>query len=510
MRGSLVKKPNLNIHGWNPLKRYFCNVGEVKLGHLDLSGHTKEHEVDDTPVDQAQLYDVAIVGGGLVGMALACSLGNNPLTEKLRVAIIDRNPALNKGICINKDHPPDPRVSTITPTTISLLKDIGTWKYVEKNRHAFFSKMQVWDYTGGGYTRYNAKDVNSEALGCVVENKILLNSLLLRLQDMDFQRTIFSSRLASMSLCPAAGSCETGSVTAKTALQANGQVAKLELDNGSDLFAKLVVGADGGKSLVRELAGFSTIGWNYTQNAVICTVEHEEENQCAWQRFLPGGPIALLPLGDNYSNIVWSMGPADSSDCKAMNDVDFVKAINHALDYGYGPHPSSNTMTRDILAWLRADLIIPMNECFEVPPKVTRLVSERLAFPLSLMHSRSYATKRVVLVGDAAHTVHPLAGQGVNLGFQDAFVLSSVISEGIALGADIGEESLLKKYEADRKPANVFMAGVLDGFQKAYSVDFGPLNLIRTAAFHGAQYIPPLKRSIISYASGHPMTPFFF
>lgn len=202
----------------------------------------------------------------------------------------------------------------------------------------------------------------------------------------------------------------------------------------------LQVGADGGKSRVRELAGFRTTGWNYSQNAIICTVEHAVENHCAWQRFLPAGPIALLPIGDKFSNIVWTMNPKEATEFKSMSEDDFLKAVNHALDYGYGPHPKSSLLGNvDIFSWLKGDITMSANDCFEVPPKVVKLASERMAFPLSLRHANDYASKRVVLIGDAAHTVHPLAGQGVNLGFGDASTLSSVISEGIAVGTDIGE-----------------------------------------------------------------------
>ncbi|GMH31225.1 hypothetical protein Nepgr_033068 [Nepenthes gracilis] len=508
MHKLLVKKLNVDFNQWKTGKRYFCNVGHVKVSIENHSEHTKDHKVTNYPTVNAQHYDVAIVGGGMVGIAFACSLASIPLTKRLSVAIIDSNPSLTGEVSVKKDETPDPRVSTITPTTISLLKDIGAWKYVEQQRHAFFSKMQVWDYTGMGYTRYNAGDVDKEALGCVVENKVLHSSLLLCLKDTDFQWMKFPSRLTSMTLNSAAGSEESGSSSSKPALYADGQLAKLHLSDGSNLFAKLVVGADGGKSRVRELAGFSTTGWNYLQHAVICTVEHAEENHCAWQRFLPEGPIALLPLGGNFSNIVWTMGPKESADHKEMNADNFVKAVNHSLDFGHGPHPQSSGGVKDVFSWLSTDLI-STNECFEVPPKVTRLVSEKMVFPLSLMHANSYATKRVALMGDAAHTVHPLAGQGVNLGFGDAFALSKVISEGIALGVDIGEVSLLRKYEADRKAANILMAAVLDGFQKAYAVDFGPLNVLRAVAFHVVQYIPPLKRGIISYASGDQKMPLF-
>ncbi|TXG72539.1 hypothetical protein EZV62_001118 [Acer yangbiense] len=468
-------------------------------------------------------------------MALACSLAHLPLTKHLKVAIIDSNPALGKRNCINKEDPPDPRVSTVTPATISFFKDIGAWQYIQQHRHAYFDKMQVWDYTGLGYTRYNARDVNKEVLGCVVENKVLHSSLLSCIEftsdihlgaykldwcnaadsdvddtfiNTDFRKTIYPSKVTSMALLPSSSSMGVDSTLSTTALFTKGRLAKLELSDGKSLYAKLVVGADGGKSRVRELAGFKTTGWSYSQNAVICTVEHTEENRCAWQRFLPAGPIALLPIGDRFSNIVWTMNPKESSDCKTMNEDEFVKTVNHALDYGYGSHPkSSSSGGRDMFSWLRGDVAISADECFEVPPKVIKLASDRMVFPLSLKHANDYVSKRVVLIGDAAHTVHPLAGQGVNLGFEDSHALSRVIAEGVAVGSDIGEVSLLRKYEAERKPANIAMMALLEVFQRAYSVDFGPLNILRAAAFNGAHYISPLKKSIISYASGEKKMP---
>ncbi|KAL5996579.1 putative ubiquinone biosynthesis monooxygenase [Asimina triloba] len=355
--------------------------------------------------------------------------------------------------------------------------------------------------------------------------------------------TIYPTKLTSMTLESYSPSVETYSQSPNlketsteaplyynTRKQKNlGCLAKLQLDDGNSLYARLVVGADGSKSRIREISGIKTTGWNYSQNAVICTVEHAVDNHCAWQRFLPSGPIALLPIGDKYSNIVWTMNPKEASDHKLMSEVKFVEAVNHALDYGYGPHPSSGFFGQYWDKFLIAGAATPsMSECFQVPPKVVKLASGRMAFPLSLMHANDYASYRVVLIGDAAHTVHPLAGQGVNLGFEDALTLSKVIAKGISVGSDIGETfaslelwcieagiwkqnivqaakrpflSLLKKYESERKPANIMMMAILDGFQKAYSVDLGPLNFLRAVGFQGAQHFGPLKRSIISYAT---------
>ncbi|EYU31732.1 hypothetical protein ABFS82_07G059500 [Erythranthe guttata] len=491
-----ARKVAFNIHALKSARRTLCCSSGVKLPSED-----RDQELSDKHGSHTNhpVHDVAIVGGGMVGMALACSLANTPLTKKLSVAIIDSNPALLSGDVIKKEDPPDPRVSTVTPATIALFKDMGAWKYVEEHRHAYFDKMQVWDYTGLGYTKYNARDINKEVLGCVVENKVLHRSLLSGLQNADSEQKIYHFKLNSMTTQPSSSSTPHGSL------------AKLELSDGHSLYAKLVVGADGSKSRVKELAGITSTGWKYSQNAIICTVQHTQENFCAWQRFLPNGPIALLPIGDNFSNIVWTMSPDESSNRKSMSELEFVEELNRALDSGYGPRPKSQLSGAPPFSWLTNSdrTASSADDLFEAAPKITKLASERMVFPLSLNHANRYASKRVAIIGDAAHTVHPLAGQGVNMGFGDAFSLSKVISQGIAVGSDIGELSLLKRYESERKPANVTMMAILDGFQKAYSIDFGPLNVLRAAAFQGAHYISPLKKNIISYASGEQRFPLF-
>ncbi|KAL5551954.1 hypothetical protein UlMin_002130 [Ulmus minor] len=507
MNRLITRKIVENVYCLKAPQRNFCTGVAAKIPTSNSAQPTTDHPEEQGVTNKIHQHDVAIVGGGLVGLALACSLASMPLTKHLNVAIIDSNPALFSRPSIKKEDPPDPRVSTVTPASISLFKDIGAWKYVQQHRHAYFDMMQVWDYTGLGYTKYNAKDANKDYLGCVVENRVLHSSLLSCIQDIDFQKTIYPSKLTTLHRNSSFVGVESKSSASPLD---QGHSVKLDLSDGSSLCAKLVVGADGSKSRIRELAGFTTSGWSYSQNAVICTVEHSIENRGAWQRFLPAGPIALLPVGDNFSNIVWTMNPKEATDRKTMSEDDFVKDVNYALDYGYGPHPKSSTLGNGgVLSWFKPDVTLSAAECFEVPPKVTKLASQRMVFPLSLMHANNYASKNVVLIGDAAHTVHPLAGQGVNLGFGDAFALAKVIAEGIAVGTNIGELSLLKKFEAERKPANIAMMAILDGFQKAYSVDFGPLNVLRAAAFNGANYFSPLKRSIISYASGEQKLPLF-
>lgn len=200
---------------------------------------------------------------------------------------------------------------------------------------------------------------------------------------------------------------------------------------------------------MREKAGFQTSGWDYKQNAVICTVRVNQEHRTAWQRFLPTGPIALLPMGEDFSNIVWSTTPENALELKNMSDEDFVSAVNHAFTGSFGQYPSSN-LTEFLAHFLGSPSFTAgapsTKERFESPPVVTALASTRMSFPLSLRHSNKYVGQRVALVGDAAHTVHPLAGQGVNLGFGDAASLVEVMEGGVKYGSDIGEVKACPMY----------------------------------------------------------------
>ncbi|GLJ08108.1 hypothetical protein SUGI_0081450 [Cryptomeria japonica] len=480
-----------------------------------FSNSTEDSKQTDTAQGRKE-YDIAIVGGGMVGAAVGCGLASLPLTKALKIAIIDSNPTLGVKKIFPKDDIPDPRVSTITPATVSFFKDIGAWEHVQECRHAPFDKMQVWDYTGWGYTRYNARDVGKQVLGYVVENKVLHNALLLCLQDKGYAEMIYPAKVKSV-LSPSNSqsmlkSNSTGQADNNNTLSASSEdplnsnfphsLAKVKLDDGSCLYARLVVGADGGRSQVRSMTGFQTSGWDYKQHALICTVELETENQTAWQRFLPTGPLALLPMGKKFSNIVWSTTPEQAAQLKGMTQNEFVHEVNRALQHDCGPH-----LLSQISGVL--DSTPSISEIFQVPPRVTGLSTERMSFPLSLMHARSYASNRVVLVGDAAHTVHPLAGQGVNLGFGDAAELVRILNEGILTGSDIGEISLLKKYERERKLVNLPMMAILDGFQRIFSADFGPVNMLRAAAFSGVQFLGPLKRQVMSYAMGDQKWPLF-
>lgn len=470
-------------------------------------------------------YDVVIIGGGMVGAAVCCGLASNTLTHSLRVAIIDSNPMNGSVQRMPRDAIPDSRVSAITPTTVAFLKGIDVWKDVKKCRHAPFDSMQVWDYTGLGYTRYNAADIGKDVLGYVVENKVLLSALHSCIQDSGFAASICPARVKAIRMpehvLPHLSAEEWESKAQRninTSLpSATEEVAKekedanvghglaqVELEDGRCLLTRLVVGADGARSKVRTMVGLQTLNWDYKQHAIICSVQTEKNHSTAWQRFLPTGPLAVLPMGDSFSNIVWSTSPEKAFELKTMRDEDFAASINQALREDFGPFPSSTIsgLLNDRFGSLWGGLTPSSSEPFEAPPRINKCLSARLSFPLSLGHAYKYASHRVVLVGDAAHTVHPLAGQGVNLGFGDAASLVNVLSTGIEHGSDIGEVSLLNKYESERMFANIPMMAILDGFQRVFSMNFAPINAARAVAFRAVQLLGPLKQQVISYAIG--------
>lgn len=523
----LVTEPKFHdLFKYSHEARWITSASEINIAKQSTPLTCQEDGKHTNTSQDTKEYDIAIVGGGMVGAAVGCSLASLPLTKALRVAIIDSNPTLGVRKSLPTDDVPDVRVSAITPSTVSFFKDVGAWEYVQACRHAPFDIMQVWDYTGWGYTRYNARDVGKSVLGYVVENKVLHNALLSRLQDTGFAVIISPVQVKSVMFKPNSPllaksmlsqepknnkASPTSYQERKGSSYSRQQLAKVELNDGKYLYARLVVGADGGRSQVRSMAGFQTTGWDYKQHALICTVEVETENQTAWQRFLPSGPLALLPMGKKFFNIVWSTTPEKASELKEMTEDDFIKSVNNALVHDYGQHPQSqfSEIINGRFKWLTGELVPSISEPFQTPPRIIRLSTARMSFPLSLMHASDYASNRVVLVGDAAHTVHPLAGQGVNLGFGDAAALTRILNEGVLTGSDIGEISLLKKYERERKLVNLPMMAVLDGFQRIFSADFGPVNLLRAAAFNGVQILGPLKKQIISYAMGEQKLPMF-
>lgn len=431
-----------------------------------------------------KLYDVAIVGAGLTGAALAAGLGANKFTRDLRIALVDRQePASIHSPLLDA---PANRVSTLTPASIQFLTDIGAWPAIAPPRCAPFSRMQVWDSTGSGFVQYDATHLSEQTMGHVAENGVIQHALLQQLRPN--VNKIWPATVQALQLPPYSTSQHEGTMQASTSL------ASLLLQDGLTIQAKLVVGSDGGNSKVRQMAQLRTVNWSYKQRGLVATVATDTPNTAALQVFLPNGPLALLPVRDGFSNIVWSTTPAQAAELEAMSPQDFVTAVNMALSGG--PRPSSLLGS---LTGARAT-----SAQFEDPPVVTRAIGQPpRSFPLVLCHAGRYVRPRLALIGDAAHTVHPLAGQGVNLGFGDVKTLVDALAHATETGKDIGNMSLLEdEYEHPRQQANISMTAALDGIKRVFEPQTGLSAGVRSIGLAVLNEVPFAKDKIMQYAMG--------
>lgn len=384
-------------------------------------------------------FDVLVVGGGMVGAAQAAALAQAGFS----VALIEaqRPKAFDPTADI------DLRVSAISPASQALLDSIGAWEVIAAQRMGAYRDMRVWEEAGAGELHFSALDAGLTELGHIIENSLIIDALWQCLDGVD---VICPARVAGLSL--------------------DEQAASLQLDDGRELTARLVIAADGGNSKTRELAGIGCFGWSYQQRGIVAVIQTGESHQAtAWQRFLPTGPVALLPLADGRCSIVWSASNQLAEELLALDDATFSERLREALEGRLGN---------------------------------ISLASQRAAFPLRMQQAENYCASRLALVGDAAHVVHPLAGQGVNLGFGDAACLRDVLVEARDQGRDIGEHKRLRRYERARKAEDALMATVTDGLNRLYASDSALLRLGRQQGSRLVNLLSPLKSAIMQQAMG--------
>ncbi len=376
----------------------------------------------------------------MTGATLACALAK----AGLRVAVIEAS-----------DPPPAPgdewalRVSAVSRASESILRAIDVWDALPLERAGVFREMRVWDATGGGSVHFDSADIGTDALGHIVENAVIQRGLNARMASLD-TLTLFRPEVLQD-------------------LQVERDRVTLRL-GGCRLHARLVVAADGSQSRVRELAGIRCDDGDYGQQAVVATVRTELwHRETAWQRFLPDGPLAFLPLPGHFCSIVWSTLPEHAQALLEQPDEDFAAAVEEAFESRLG----------------------------RLEP-----VGGRGAFPLRHLHAREYVAERVALVGDAAHTLHPLAGQGVNLGLQDAAALAEILVATWSRDRDLGRRANLRPYERWRKGRNLLMQQGMSGFQWLFGSRLEPVRLARNLGLSMVDRSPPLKRIFMRYASG--------
>ena len=387
-----------------------------------------------------QNFDIVIVGGGMVGAAVACGLGNS----KLKVAIIEKNmPA-----AFSAEQPHDLRVSALSIASKNILESVGAWQGILNRRLCPFKRMRVFETAGD--TEFCSDAIQQEELGFIVENRVTQLALLDRLQQFE-NITLFSSTNIS----------KIDYAVTDT---------QLELEDGQQLTARVLVAADGGQSRIRQSVGLGVTSWDYEQHALVIYVETAYPQQdITWQRFTPEGPQAFLPLTGNYGSLVWYNSP---------DEVRRLKALPYNL--------------------LIQELLEAFPDCLGELNKVLGVAS----FPLKRQHAQHYVKQGIALVGDAAHMINPLAGQGVNIGLLDAAALAEVLIEADRNGQDIADINVLKRYENMRRHENLKMMTVMDMFYHLFSNKIMPVKFLRNLGLGLAERISPAKNKVMKAAMG--------
>ena len=386
--------------------------------------------------------DIIIVGGGMVGACMALAAAR----EGFQVTLLEpRQPSFD---WTGDDF--DIRVSALTRTSETILRNLDVWQGMQQRRVTAYENMHVWDRKGFGEVHFAAEDVGEPNLGHIVENRVIVASLW---EQITHQANI--KHVADVEI---------------VSIEREGDQTKLIASNDDVLSASLVIGADGARSSVRELVGLTASTSSYDQEGVVCTVKAEQGNaSTAWQRFMPTGPLALLPMNEEYFSIVWSTSPEQAQSLVNASEESFNQALTQASEAVCGK---------------------------------LSVVGDRAAFPLRKLKAERYVLDGVALIGDAAHVIHPLAGQGVNLGFLDAAMLMDVLTEARAHRESIGAMGVLRRYERARKGHNLAVQSAMDGIKHLFSNNNPALSLIRNLGLGVAHHVSPLRRQFERVALG--------
>ena len=391
--------------------------------------------------------DLIIVGAGMVGSALALALKDSGLN----ILLLDSG-----GLTVKPFDPQsafEPRVSALSMASQRILERVGAWDGILARRSSPYAQMQVWDGSGTGNIHFAASSVHADLLGHIVENQVIQDALLEQLLASPVQ-LLNNARLES--------------------LRRTVDGWLLTLADGRELQAPLLVAADGANSAVRRLAGCATREWDYLHHAIVTSVRCSQPHQLtAWQRFTDDGPLAFLPLardGDqHWCSIVWSCVPEHAEQLMALDDARFAGELGKAFEQRLG-------------------------EVLQVDP--------RMCIPLRQRHAKRYVEPGLALIGDAAHTIHPLAGQGVNLGFLDAAVLAEVLLQARQRGEQLAAEQVLSRFERRRMPHNLAMMAAMESFERLFQAAPPPLRWLRNAGLNLVNGLPEAKALFVRQALG--------
>ena len=390
--------------------------------------------------------DLLIVGAGMVGSALALALQDSGL----EILVLDGGPLSVKPF--DPQSAFEPRVSALSAASQRILDRLNVWDGIAARRASPYREMQVWDGSGTGQVHFSAASVHADVLGHIVENRVVQDALLERLHDSDIG-LLANARLEQM--------------------RRSGDDWLLTLADGRTLRAPLVIAADGANSAVRRLTGCATREWDYLHHAIVTSVCTADSHQhTAWQRFTEEGPLAFLPLereGEHWCSIVWSVTPTEAQRLMALGDDEFCRDLEKAFEGRLGTVLSADP---------------------------------RLCVPLRQRHAKRYVAEGLALIGDAAHTIHPLAGQGVNLGFLDAAVLAEVLLHAATRGERLADVRVLSRFERRRMPHNLALMAAMEGLERLFQADPLPLRWLRNTGLKWVDNLPEAKAMFVRQALG--------
>jgi 2-octaprenyl-6-methoxyphenol hydroxylase len=385
-------------------------------------------------------WDVVVIGGGMVGLSFAAALGG------AGVAIVVIEPDLATAAVVADF---DGRATAIATGSRAVLESSGAWQGMACDAEAILD-IRVSDGASPLFLHYDHRELDGGPLGHMVENRIIRCALIERLGALDDAVLMDGRRV--------------------TALERDGAAVQVSLDDGTRLRARLAVAADGRNSPTRRNAGITVTEWRYPQTGIVCTVAHERPHDgIAQEHFLPAGPFAILPLTGNRSSIVWTEHAALAPRIMALEADGFAEELG--LRFG------------DYLGALE-------------------VTGPRFSYPLGLLHAHGYIKPRLALIGDAAHAIHPIAGQGLNIALRDVAVLAEIVVDALRLGLDPGALVSLERYQRRRRFDNSMMLAVTDGLNRLFSNDLAPLRLARDIGLAAVNNAPPLKRLFMRHAMG--------
>jgi 2-octaprenylphenol hydroxylase len=388
-------------------------------------------------------FDIAIVGGGMVGASLACALAKTGL----QIGLFDQARFDPDNLPCNSPEPLfDPRVSAIAPSSQRFLSDLGVWEVIETVRVSPYTDMIVWDADGTGSIHFSAADIHEKCLGHIIENSAIVLGLYQRLHQHANISLLSPVTVDSFERQPGS---QPGSV-------------RISASDGNAYTATLLIGADGPRSRIRQLANFQTREWDYHHQAIVTTVRTEKPHRAT---------ALAAPEGaqQHYCSIVWSNVSEQAGALLELDDQHFAARLAVAIEHRLGD-----------IEW----------------------VDRRFSFPLRQRHAADYVQPNIALVGDAAHTIHPLAGQGVNLGFMDARCLANEIQSAVQRNRPLGEFAILRRYQRARKGQNLGMMGAMEGFKRLFAEDALAVRWLRNTGMTGLDRLGFVKHRLMRQAMG--------